>query len=384
MEGNAGVPRSVSQVHSGPITSQPSVVAPLDPKQWTVQKQCDTAAAYWVYQWGCIQLTILRERGNDELAEAKRRILRRHQRAHFLEGLEKLGIRRDLPPAVIAGRYHYLSNALGSLKMEYIEESPKKVWIRYRAPSYSFTGIGLAAVRSKVQRWMFSGWHPFNGESLGCPQLGFVVTKVFQDGEPYDEGYFFEHDRPLHPDERIQYRPVTMSPDFDPEKAPKLDPKVWPDERRWRANRNFARGYIEDTIRCCLELYGVHETAAYLASAHRIFAVQFFDMYREMFNIQGSSAVDLARYMANVCRISNEQVDVSQKHPGSYVLTRINRMMAADDVPQEIYQALGECFKTSAKMMSARVRVSLESIVPQPGRGALETWIIEDTKDRLF
>lgn len=361
-----------------------SVIRPLDGKEWTIQKQCDTAAAYWVYEWGCIQLTILRERGGDELAEAKRRILRRHQRAHFLEGLEKLGIDRKLPPAIVAARYHYLSNALGSLKMEYVEESPKKVWIRYRAPSYSFTGVSLAAVPEKVQRWMFSGWHPFNGESLGCPQLGFVVTKVFQDGEPYDEGYFFESDRPLHPDERIQYRPVTMSPDFDPEKAPKLDPKVWPDERRWRANRNFARGYVEDTIRCCLELYGVHTTAAYLAHAHRIFALQFFDQYREMFKIEGNRAVDLARLMANICEMSNEQCTVTERAAGSYAVTRTNRMLAGDDVPHEVFHALGQCFVTSAKMMSARIRVTLDAVERDSNRGTRETWIIEDTKERLF
>jgi hypothetical protein len=327
----------------------------------------------------------MRERGNDELAEAKRRILRKHQRAHFLDGLEKLGISRDLPPAIIGGRYHYLSNALGNLKMEYIEESPKKVWVRYRAPSYSFTGIGLAAVRSKVQRWMFSGWHPFNGESLGCPQLGFVVTKVFQDGEPYDEGYFLEYDRPLHQDERIQYRPVTMSPDFDPEKAPKLDPKIWPDERRWRANRNFARGYIEDTVRICLEMYGVHETAAYLANAHRIFSVQFFDMYRSMFGIKGDRAVDLARFISNVGQMCNESVTVSESKSGQYIVTRTNRMLAGDEVPPEIYHALGACYPTAAKMMNARVKITLDSLTKlAEGRGVQEIWIIEDCKDRLF
>jgi len=66
---------------------------------------------------------------------------------------------------------------------------------------------------------MFAGWHPHNGVSLGCPQLGFVVTKVFQDGEPYDEGYFEEFDQPLLPEDRVQYRPVTRSPDFDPDRS---------------------------------------------------------------------------------------------------------------------------------------------------------------------
>ena len=140
---------------------------------------------------------------------------------------------------------------------------------------------------------MFSGWHPYNGEALGCPNLGFVVTKVFQDGEPYDEGYFQEFDRALHPDERIQYRPALMSPDFVPDAAPRLDPVLWPDERRWRANRNFARAYMEDTVRVCLELYGVQETAAHIAQAFRIFSVQFHEVYRKLLGVTGAKAIDL-------------------------------------------------------------------------------------------
>jgi hypothetical protein len=360
------------------------LIARIDAKQWPLQRQCDVTAAYWVRVWGCIQLTVMRERGNDELAEAKNRILRKHQRAHFLDGLDKLGISRDLPPAVIAGRYHYFSNAIGNLKMEYIEESPKKVWIRYRAPSFSFTGIGLAAIRPKVQRLMFSGWHPFNGESLGCPQLGFVLTKVFQDGEPYDEGYFFEADRPLLPDERIQFKPVRTSPDFDPDEAPKLDPELWPDERLWRANRKFARGFVEDTIRTCLELYGVYETAAYIAGAQRVFALQFFDEYREMLSIEGKNAIDLAQYMANIFEIGNEPVTVTKSKSGAVLVTRENPILASDDIPDEIYVAMGECFKTNAKLMSARIRITLNSIMRENGRGIREEWLLEDTKERLF
>ena len=95
-----------------------TIVAPLDPTSWILERQCDTIAEYWVYQWGCVQLELLKERGGDALAVAKQRILRRHQREYFLAGLAKLGISRDLPPAVIAGRYHYFSNAIGKLGME--------------------------------------------------------------------------------------------------------------------------------------------------------------------------------------------------------------------------------------------------------------------------
>jgi hypothetical protein len=365
-------------------TPAPHAVQPLPKNEWPLKRQCETIADFWREQWGAIQLGLLRELGGQELADFKEHILRRHQRSYFLGGLEKLGIQRDLPPAIIAARYHYLSNMLGGLAMEYIEESPKRVWIRYHAPSWSFTGLSLVAVPSIVQRAMFSGWHPNNGVSLGCPQLGFVVTKVFQDGEPYDEGYFEEFDRPLLPDERIQFRTVTTSPDFDPDKAPRLDPAVWPQDRLSRTLRNFARGYLDDAIKTCLERYGVHATAHHVGHSLRLFAVQFFDEYRRKFGVTGRRARDLAQFFAYLAETAGEEVTVQVEPERGYTLTRTNKLLLGEDVPVEIYHALFEFPKTCAKMAGARVRIALQQLEVERGRGARETWLIEDTKDRLY
>ncbi len=181
----------------------------LPESAWPLRRRCETIARLWALEYAALQLTLLRERGEPALTEFKYRILHMHQRAHFLDGLAKLGIARDLPPAVIAARYHYLSNQVGGLGMEYVEESPRTVWIRYLAPSWGFPGAGLFAVPSRSARAVFAGWHAHNGVSLGCPRLGFVLTKCYQDGEPYDEGFFHEYDHDLAPDERLQCRPVT-------------------------------------------------------------------------------------------------------------------------------------------------------------------------------
>lgn len=365
-------------------TQASQAVRPLSKTDWPLQRQCETIADFWREQWGAIQLGLLRELGGNELADFKERILRRHQRSYFLPGLEKLGIRRDLPPAVIAARYHYLSNMLGGLSMEYIEESPKRVWIRYHAPSWSFTGLSLVAVPSSVQRAMFAGWHPNNGVSLGIPQLGFVVTKVFQDGEPYDEGYFEEFDRPLLAEERVQYRPVTMSPDFDPEKAPKLDPSIWPQDRLSKTLRNFARGYLDDAIKTCLERYGVHATAGYVGHSLRLFAVQFFDEYRRKFGVTGRRAQDMAQFFTYLTEAAGEDVTVQGDPDHGFRLIRTNKLLLGEDVPVEVYHALFEFPKTCAKVLSARVRITLQALDIERGRGARETWLIEDTKDRLY
>ena len=211
--------------------------------EWPLKQRCETIARFLALHWSAIQLTILREKGERDLAAFKYTILRRHQRSHFLPGVDKLGIDRGLPPAVIAGRYHYFSNTIGGLTMELCrgdaEEGLDPATCR---PAWSFPGQSLFAVPASVERAMFAGWHPFNGRSLGTRRLGFVVTKVYQEGEPYDEGYFLEHDRELDDDECLRFQAVTSSPDFNPQTAPRLDPAVWPEDRLVKAKRNCRAG----------------------------------------------------------------------------------------------------------------------------------------------
>ena len=349
----------------------------------TLPEQCDAIAEFWVAQWGCHQLSILQQHGGDTLAQFKKQLLRRHQRDYFLPGLDKLGISRDLPPAVCAARYHYFSNMLGGLRMEYIEESPRRVWIRYLAPSYSFTGVSLAAVPAKVQRSMFSGWHPFNGLSLGVPQLGFVVTKVFQDGEPYDEGYFEEFDHPLADDGRIQFRAVTSSPDYDPAAAPRLDPQLWPAIRRSKALRNFSRGFLEDSIRANMEMFGVNSTVDTLAQSMRIFAVQFFNHYRDRYGLEVKDAAGLVEFFRFFALAADEPFAVEARD-GMLQVTRTNRMLAGDRAPLELFHALAEFIKVSAKIASARIKVALVSVEHGENGLAREVWQFSDSKDRLF
>lgn len=349
---------------------------------WGTRRRCETIARFWGLHWSAIQLTVLREKGGDDLARLKYLILRRHQRSHFLEGVDKLGIDRSLPPAIVAGRYHYFSNAIGGLTMEYVEESPKKVWIRYLPPAWSFPGQSLFAVPPAVEHAMFAGWHPFNGASLGTKRLAFVVTKVYQQGEPYDEGYFIEHDRDLDPDEHLRFEPVTRSPDFDPEKAPKLSPQEWPEERLAKARRNFALGYVEDAIVTAQEMYGVQAAASLIGHAARMTAIQFFHEFRTTFGVGGSKAADLVAIAEALATLAGDEISVSVEKDGKYVVRRANRILRSDPPAVEIYAALFEFVRMGAKVLSPRIRLTLDGIDAAPG--ITERWTVEDTADRQF
>lgn len=341
--------------------------------------QCRLAARIWGLKWSALQLTILREHGGEALAQFKFKILSRHQRSHFLEGVKRLDISLDLPPAVIAGRYHYLSNQIGSLKMEYIEETPKRVWIRYLAPNWSFPGTAICAVPGIVPRAMFAGWHPRNGLSLNCPRLGFVVTKLIQEGEPYDEGYFEEFDHELDPDERFQFKPVLISPDFDPSKAPVLDPVAWPEARKLKALRNFAIGYLEDAVHTLIEIYGVSHAAAIIGHAMRMCAAQYFDEIRHTCRIEGRRACDLVDTLACLFGSAGDKIEVQQRG-ATYLLYRTPRGFAANPVPREIAQAMLEFPRMLARVQSARVKISLA----QEQGSKTEEWSVQDVTERLF
>jgi hypothetical protein len=346
----------------------------LSDAAWPLGRRCATIARLWALEYAALQLALLREHGEPALTEFKYRILHMHHKAHFLDGVRKLGISRDLPPAVIAARYHYLSNQVGGLGMEYVEESPRKVWIRYLAPVWGFPGAGLFAVPSRSARAVFAGWHAHNGVSLGCPRLGFVLTKLCQDGEPYDEGYFEEHDRDLTPDERLQCRPVVTSPDFDPARAPRLDQAAWPEARRHRANRNFARGYVEDGIRTLLEMLGVHAACGLVAQALRAVAIQSFHELGAALEVEDGGTRGLGRLLAGLSELAGEEPVVREETPARVVLERTPRMFAAGDVPDAVHAALFAFPEMCARLHGARVRLSRSG----------STWIVEETKDRLF
>lgn len=352
--------------------------SPAAVAEWPLRRQCETIARFWGLHWSAIQLVVLQEKGERDLAALKYAILRRHQRSHFLQGVDKLGIDRSLPPAVVAGRYHYFSNAIGGLAMEYVEETPRKVWIRYLPPAWSFPGQSLFAVPASVERAMFAGWHPFNGRSLGCRRLGFVVTKVFQQGEPYDEGYFEEHDRDLDDDECLRFETVTASPDFVAEAAPRLDPVDWPEERLVKARRNFALGYVEDAVLATLSAYGVHAAAALLAQATRLVAIQFTHEFRAAFGITGNGAADLVDLLQGLATLANESFVAAPEAEGLGIL-RSSPILAAQPVAREVYAALGEFVPMAAKVFGPRVRVTR-----RPHAGAGDSWLIADSAQRLF
>lgn len=231
------------------------------------------AVGDWYHAWftGIILMAVSR-RGAPEAAELVFRVFRQQQQARFLEGLEKLGL-DHLPPAVAAARYHYLSNAIGGVGVEYHEESPQKAWIRYPPPRWIWQGTAICGIPPEVNAAMLRGWHANNGISLGCPALGFVCTGQTVEGYPGLEGYYLEHDRALTEPERLRFTQAERMPRFDPATAPALPPS-WPAERLAKAKRGYAMEYVRSAMQAAAAQWGAEEAGALLGLAARLTAMQ--------------------------------------------------------------------------------------------------------------
>ena len=154
--------------------------------QWP--KWRSVADLYHAFFTGLI-LTVVTRRGTADAAEFVFRVFRRQQQERFLPGLKKLGL-DHLPPAVAAAQYHYLSNWIGGVHVEYMYETDRKAWIRYPPPRWIWRGTAICGVPGEVSRAMLRGWHANNGVALGDLSLGFVCTKQSVDGQDGLEGYY--------------------------------------------------------------------------------------------------------------------------------------------------------------------------------------------------
>ncbi len=217
------------------------------------------AQLYHAYLTGLI-LTTVTQRSHDDAANLVFQTFRRQHLEKFLPGLRKLGL-DALPHAVACAQYHYLSNFLGGVKVEYIYESDRKAWVRYLPPRWIFSGTAICAIPTEVSRAMLRGWHAHNGVSLGNPRLGFVCTKQTVDGQYGLEGYYYEYDRELKPDERLRFSPGEEGPDFDPDAVPRAEGPDWPEARLRKVERNYAMEYVRTILPVMVEAFAPEDAA---------------------------------------------------------------------------------------------------------------------------
>jgi hypothetical protein len=285
-----------------------------------------------------LMLAIASRAGPERGARVVFAAFRRQQREKFLAGLEKLGL-TGLPHAVACAQYHYLSNALGGAKVEWIPESDRKSWVRYAPPRWIFDGATICGIPTEMSRAMMYGWHANNGVLLGNPKLGFACTSQTTDGGPGAIGYYFEADRDLAVEERLQFRPGEAPPDTVAD-LPRVD---WPEDRLIKLRRNYTVEYIRSLTEAMFAVLGPADAAAIGRLAARQIGMQFHDSLCRSLGLDTQTDTPtstLANLLARFLVASGEAVTL-QKGPGNECLIEMKgwRFARGLDLPVEGFEA---------------------------------------------
>lgn len=338
----------------------------------TLKHRYGTATRLWGRTFSGLTAMTFREKGEAALLKLWYDVLTDHQDERYHEGLVKLGIDKA-PPAVAAAKYHYYTNLIGGLSMEYAEESPRKAWVRYTAPMWTYDGIAMLALPAKLRRTILGAWHPRNGEMMGCPRLGWVATKFIMDGDPYDEGYFIEHERDLAPGERYRFEHVTATPAHQPDKAPTLDPEEWPEARLVRARRNFSSRYLRTTVDILARSFGDVAAWYIVQQTMRCLAVQYTHEMAQRLGITGTGVRDIGALYAGLlgcCTQDFEHEDISATR--QRIVLKSYRPFE-DDAEEGLRAAMFHFQSMGARVLNGRVRA-----VRTPDGAGREVWEFED------
>ena len=302
---------------------------------------------YHAYLTGLI-LAIVTRAGSDQAAEVVFRTFRRQQLARFLPGLKKLGI-DGLPHAVACAQYHYLSNQVGGVKVEYIYESDRKAWVRYPPPRWIWSGTAICGIPSSVSRAILRGWHANNGVVLGNPRLGFVCTGQAVDGQPGLEGYYKEWDHDLTPEERLQFSPGEECPPFSPDRVPELSAESWPEARLRKVLRNYAMEYITSIVPETVAALGPAEGGYLAATAARLVGMHSFDEMRTQLGGVAPGAQGFAAFLARIARAQGDDAALSGTGDTWTVRQTTWRLMRERaNLPSEVFDAWNQLWVGAA------------------------------------
>lgn len=254
------------------------------------------ADLYHTYITGLI-LTVVSRRGAKDAADWLFAVFRHQHHEKFLSSFDKLGL-RGLPDAVACAAYHYLSNAVGGVSVEFMRESDTKAWVRFDPPRWIYPGAAICGVPSEVSRAMLRGWYAHNGVSLGNPRLGFVCTAQTTDGQHGLSGYFKDYGRALAPEERLVFSPGELPPPFEPAHAPCLPAEDWPPVRLAKAERNYAMEYVRSGLPRLAEVFGPAEATHLGRVTGLLVGAQCYRASAKAFGITGDDPTSFARWLA--------------------------------------------------------------------------------------
>lgn len=261
-----------------------------------------------------LQLMVAVEESRETVYEWMFRLFRRQHEEKFLSSFTKLGL-DALPDAVACARYHVLSNGVGGVQVEYMEESDSKAWVRFRYPRWMYAGPAICGIPVEAGRGFLHGWYAQNGVSLNNPRLGFVCVSEDVTGQFGLCGYFKEYDHDLQADERLAFAPDERPPAFDPARQPAPPDSEWNEIRLAKANRNYAVEYIRNGLSALSDVLGSERAQALGGRAARLTGLQHAPLMAEALEVsQEGGPEDAAEFLVAMMRGMGDECLVKEKN----------------------------------------------------------------------
>ncbi|MEP1142190.1 MAG: hypothetical protein ABJH52_00590 [Henriciella sp.] len=290
------------------------------------------AALHHQYFLG-LQLMVAVEESRETVFNWMFRLFRRQHEEKFLSSFEKLGLEGQ-PHAVACAKYHVLSNGMGGVAVEYMEESDTKAWVRFRYPRWMYAGPAICGIPVEASRGFLHGWYAQNGVSLGNPRLGYVCVSEDVTGQFGLCGYFKEYDHDLSPDERLAFAPDERPPAYDPATQPSAPASDWNEERLAKANRNYAVEYIRNGMRALVETVGRERASELAKRAARLTGLQQFPAIAEAIGASEGGPNEAADFLQCAMLGMGDDCTVKTSENGAVQVTqsglRIVRGLDAD------------------------------------------------------
>ena len=236
------------------------------------------------------------EKGAGVVGDWMFNLFRKQHEDKFLSSFNKLGL-ENLPHAVACAKYHVLSNGVGGVRVEYIAETDKKAWIRFRYPRWMYDGPAICGIPIEASRGFLEGWYAQNGISLKNPRLGFVCVSEDLTGDFGFCGYFKEFEKDLSEEERLQFSSNERPPQFNQTDQPIPPRKYWSEERLAKANRNYSIEFCRNGIGGLLKIIGLDETLRIGKRAARLTGLQQYSHMANSLNAIDGTPDDAARFL---------------------------------------------------------------------------------------
>jgi hypothetical protein len=309
-----------------------------------------------------LELMVATTKGAEVVGDWMFRLFRRQHEEKFLSSFDKLGL-AGLPDAVACARYHVLSNSMGGVAVEYMEESDRKAWVRFRYPRWMYDGAAICGIPVEASRGFLRGWYGQNGVSLKNPRLGYVCVSEDMTGEFGLCGYFREYDHDLADDERLQFARDETPPPFDPAQQPAPPVGDWSAERLAKANRNYAMEYIRNGMAALEAVIGREETLAIAGRAARLTGLQTYQHMRGLVGAIDGDAADGVRFLADVLSGMGDHCTVAAGNDGSMTVHQQGlRILRGLDAAEAATLLAAWTELWAGALQSHRIRKTVETV----------------------